>query len=145
MSRARKIEVSSRATGRREFVTVYVYDDVEDLRRAAHRFNGLDNPRVLGVCQATRLRTQDRDGHLGKVFSQGVIVRLAVPYIRTSYIVHEMSHAAAAIYGQSLRGDERAVDLLHHHNETLAYLHSDLTTSLVDRMHKLGYYDEAPE
>ncbi len=139
---ARLIEVSSRATGERRRVRVYVYDTVDELRSAGERFNGEYCADAIGMCQLMESGLVDRDGRRSHARSTTVIVRLCRGHLGTSVVVHEMNHAAVAIYGSNLRGNELAIDLLNHHNETLAHLQSDLTRSLVDRLYALGYYDE---
>ncbi len=132
----RLITVSSRATGERRFVRVYVYDTVDELRAAGRRFNGGDFEDAVGLCQL------NRDGRRSHALATTVIVRLCREHLGTRVVVHEMNHAAAAVYGSNLRGNELAVELLTHHNETLAHLQSDFTGSLVDRLYALGYYEK---
>ena len=138
----RLIRVSSEATGQRQYVRVYVYDTVEELRAAGTRFNGNDFTDTLGMCQCINRLYVDRDGRTTK-HAHTVIVRFCRPHLTTEIVVHEMNHAAVAIYGASLQGNELAIDLLDHANETLALLQSNLTARLVDRLHALGYYDKA--
>lgn len=137
---SRCIRVSSRATGERRSVRVCVYDTVEEMRAAATRFNGRDCSDAGGVTQQTSLIRTDTDGRR-RVIDIRIIVRLCRKYLGTTVVVHEMNHAAVAIYGASLTGKELAVDVLDNANETLAYLQSDLTGALIRRLYHLGYYD----
>lgn len=134
---ARLIRVSSRATGARRHVRVYIYDTLDELRDAARNHAGetarFDH--AVGVCQTWN------DAITRRVTA--VIVRLCKNHLGTRVIVHEMNHAAAAIYGSTLPASVKAVRILHQGNETLAYLQSDLTANLVDRLYELGYYAEA--
>lgn len=129
---SRKITVSSRALGPRLYVTVLVYETVEELRRAAERFNGNRNEQGIAVTQTT----MDRD--TGRTVS--VIVRLACSYLGTRVVVHEMHHASAAWYGAHVGDRISSRHHLNHYNEPYAHLHSDLTYRLVDRLYALGFY-----
>lgn len=132
---ARLIRVSSRATGTRRNVRVYIYDTLTKLRDAAKRHAGETErfDQAVGVCQTWNDTTTDRVAV--------VVVRLQKHHLETRVVVHEMNHAAAAIYGSTLSRSTKAVRVLHQANETLAYLQSDLTGNLVDRLYELGYYD----
>lgn len=138
---ARLIRVSSRATGELREVRVWVYDTATEMRSAARRFNGLDASDAGGVTQQYSRVRYDLDGRRVARAST-IIVRLCREHLGTTVVVHEMNHAAVSIYGSSLQGNELAIDLLDNANETLAYLQSDLTGSLVKRLHELGYYDD---
>lgn len=128
----RTIKVSSRALGRRETVCVVIYDTAEQMRRAAHRYNGADHePDCLGITQIW-----EEDARVG------VTVRLIKGRLGTQIVGHEMHHAAAAIYGASLGPQVRARRVLTHYNEPFAHLYSDLLARLVDRLYTLGYYDQ---
>lgn len=131
---SRAIKLSSRALGKRDHLTVRIYDTVEELRTAATRFNGHtsdEDNATLGVTQLARNEDWSR---------VWVTVRLARGYLSTQIVAHELHHATAAIYGASLgkRIDTRAH--LNHHNEPFAHLFSDFMHHLVDRMYALGYY-----
>lgn len=133
------IRVSTRQTGTREIVRVWVYDTVEELREAAQRFNpGADFTNTLGVCQTYRVeRITDGEWHTVR---EPIIVRLWRERLGSSIVTHEMSHAACELYGRTLPEDALARDHLDNANEILAHLHSDLTYRLVDRLYALGYY-----
>ncbi|UVF60408.1 hypothetical protein SEA_MEYRAN_56 [Gordonia phage Meyran] len=137
---ARLIRVSSRATGERREVRVWVYDTLAEMRAAGTRFNGHDFSNAGGITQQySRVRT-DTDGRR-IAHASTIIVRICRQRLGTTVVVHEMNHAAVSIYGSSLRGNELAIDVLDNANETLAYLQSDLTGALVRRLHDLGYYE----
>lgn len=128
----RTITVSSRALGPRLHVTVYVYDTVDEMRTAAAKYNHSDQADTIGVTQA-------RTDHKGRACT--VLVRLARTHLGTRVVVHELHHAATALYGANLPKGTRLRDVLHHHNEPFAHLYSDLTHRLVDRLYTLGYYE----
>lgn len=135
---ARLIRVSSTATGVRREVRVYLYDDLAQMRTAGGRFNGGDFADCEGMTQVVNSLRVDYDGREHRRVAS-VIVRLSRTHLQTEVIVHELNHAAVAIYGDSLRGDERARDVLDHCNETLAYLQSDLTAAVLARLANLGH------
>ncbi|MFD0841217.1 hypothetical protein [Williamsia serinedens] len=117
-----------------------MYDTVEAMRAAGTRFNGNDVSDAVGLCQCINRVVVDRDGRATS-HADSVIVRLSRSHLTTQIVVHEMNHAATAIYGSSLQGHELAIDVLDHTNETLAHLQSDLTATLVGRLRALGYGD----
>ncbi len=127
----KRITVSSRALGDQVKVTCYVYDTVDEMRRAATAYNGNDMDDALGVTQA---RT-DQDGR-----TAGILIRLVRGHLSTQIVVHEMHHAATALYGASLPDSVKRLDHFTHCNEAFAHLQSDLTCRLVDRLYALGYY-----
>lgn len=140
---SRLIRVSSRATGERRHVRVYIYDTIEEMDTAAHRFNGAETDgHTRGWTQAFTVHTIHPDGTMTEKQSV-LVVRLQKDHLGTQVVVHEINHAATAIYGSTLDDDVKAVDVLHNANETLAHLQSDLTRALVDRLYELGYYDKA--
>lgn len=129
MSGRRLIRVSSRALGERVGVRVYVYDDVEHLRRDMESFNGSDPSGTIACCQAWTWGSDIR-----------VLIRLAVGHLGTRVVAHEMHHAAAALYGAHV-GARLTTGVLTHWNEPFAHLFSDLLASLADRLWAFGYYD----
>ena len=128
----RKIVVSSRAMGRRDKVTVLVYDTLAEMRAAASAYNGTDNHDSIGVTQVACWVQTGR--------TKSVIVRLARDYIGTLVISHEIHHAATALYGAHVGDRISTARHLTHCNEPFAHLFSDLLARLVDRLYELGYY-----
>jgi hypothetical protein len=133
------IRISSRATGERRYVRVYIYDTVEEMRAAGTRFNGTDLTMAGGVTQAYERHTCDEAG-VWTIKQHLIIIRLHRGMLGSAVVSHEINHAATAIYGSTLDPDVKAVDVLHNANETLAYLQSDLTEHLVNRLYELGFY-----
>lgn len=129
------IRVSSRALGPRLTVYVYVYETVNEMRRAATAYNGAPHTDSLGVTQVTT----DSLGKDARVNS--VTVRLARNHLGTRVVVHEMNHAAVAWYGSTVGARISSRAHLNQANEPLAHMASDLTGRLVDRLYALGYYD----
>jgi hypothetical protein len=142
---AQLIRVSSRATGTREVVRVYIYDELEDLQLAAARFHGETEAGqwgdTLGVCQTYTVQGMVDGEWVTK--RQPIVVRLWRGRLDTRIVTHEMSHAACEVYGRTLDSEALASDHLDNANEPLAHLHSDLTAQLVDRLYALGYYGDA--
>ncbi|WP_066038669.1 hypothetical protein [Herbiconiux solani] len=128
---AKLIRLSTRRTGERRWVRVYVYDELNEMREASTRFNGNDNSDAAAVTQA--------------YYSAGrvtlVIIRLWRGALSAEVVGHEVHHAATAIYGSTLPKKIRTDLILTHYNEVYAHLHSDLEAKLVDRLYDLGYYD----
>lgn len=134
----RRIRVSSRALGPRYLVTVWVYDTVDELRRASHRWNGTWSPDAVGL---TQVSVWD-DGHGNPTDrAQTVIVRLTVGHLGTQVVAHELHHATAALYGSHIASQRISRPAhLNHYNEPFAHLFSDMMRKLVDRLWELGYY-----
>lgn len=131
----RLIRLTSRALGAPVRVRVYVYDDLDRLRRDAVAFSGdatAGDPRVRGI---THVWTDDEER------AALATVRLHRGHLGTRVIVHEMHHATTALYGATLPDTVDRRQVLNHFNEPFAYLHGDLVAKLVDRLHELGYYD----
>lgn len=126
----RLIRISTRRTGARRWVRVYVYDDLEQMRVESTKFNGNDNSEAAAVTQA-----YDNDGRITLV-----VIRLWAGLLSAEVVGHEVNHAATAIYGSTLPETIRTIDLLNHYNEVFAHLHSDIEGKLVDKLHSLGYY-----
>jgi len=137
----RLIRLSTRATGERVWVRVWVYDDLAELRDDAARFSPREDfSDALGVCQTYFVMGEDGPEHDP---TAPLVIRLWRGALSTRVVAHEVSHAAAELYGRTLDRSTPAVGHLHAANETLAYLHGDLTSRLVDRLYALGYYDRA--
>lgn len=138
----RLIRISTRRTGERVVVRVYVYDDLQALRDAALRYSPHEPgffDDCYGVCQTFVITENDSDE---VVYESPVTVRLWRGSLGIKTVAHELSHAACEIYGRSIGASaDSARSHLHNANETLAYLHSDLCGALIDRFWALGYYD----
>lgn len=130
----RLIRVSSRVLGERQWVRVYVYDDLSEMREAAARFSvsGGSFDDAAGV---THLYS-NADGT--EVLP---IIRLHRGHLGTEVISHEMVHAASAIYGATLGPHARARAHFTHYCEPFAYLYGELLKRLVRALHEHGYYD----
>lgn len=134
------IRVSSRALGQRQFIRVYIYDTIEELRAAGERFSPGENySDAYGLHQSYR-RERYEDG-TWSIKSNPYIIRLWRELIGSNHVTHEVVHAAQAIYGDTLNGDEQVTEIMHGGNEPFAYLVSDLCSRLVNRMYALGFYE----
>lgn len=138
---ARLIRVSTRRTGERKTVRVWIYDTVGELRAAANRFHpspdGFED--AEGVCQTYVTELINGSGQILDRH-EPIIVRLHRDALGVGVVTHELNHAATHIYGSTLDPDTLAVDVLHVANETLAHLQSDLTRSLIRQLWAHGYY-----
>lgn len=136
---ARLIRVSTRATGKRETVRVWIYDTVEELRESGNRFSpDTDFEDTVGLCQTyERIRLVDGEW---ETIRHPLVVRFIRDRLGSEITTHEMNHAAVELYGRTLPPDTLAAEVLHNANEVLAHLQSDLTARLVNRLYALGYY-----
>lgn len=131
MSDTRLIRISSRATGERRHVRVYIYPTLDDMRAASDRFNGNDHSTAGGTTQAYL----DDDGR-----TSVPIIRLAATHLGSTIVCHEVHHAATGIYGSTLGPDAQLGEVLFFNNEPFAYLYSDLFAGLVSALWRHGYY-----
>jgi hypothetical protein len=130
----RLIRLSSRALGDPCHVRVYVYDDLEHMRRDAVAFTGdQENADAMAVTH----RWHDEQGRTSLI-----TMRLWRGCLGTEVVTHEMSHASTALYGATLPDKVDRDEVFTHYNEPFAYLHGELTRRLVDRLYALGYYDQ---
>lgn len=129
----RLIRVSSRALGEPARVRVYVYDDLEHMRRDAIAFSGDQNNRTAAAVTHAWTSAEDRVGL--------ITMRLWREALGTELIAHEMHHASTAFYGATLPDTVDRREVFTHHNEPFAYLHGELVRRLVDRLYALGYYE----
>jgi hypothetical protein len=144
---AQRIRISSRALGRKDIVTVYVYDTVEELRVAGTRWvHGVSSGTeagnfedAQGITHYVRRFMVDEDGNESAT-RHVVIIRLHRGNLGSSIVTHEIVHAGMALYGTTLPRARRARQEFHAANEPVAYLISDLTKALVERLYALGYY-----
>lgn len=127
----RLIRLTSHALGEPARVRVYVYDDLDHMRRDGEAFNGERLQDAIGVTHAWT----DQDGRAGLV-----TVRLWRGRLSTEVIVHEMHHASTALYGATLPDKVDRTEVLTHFNEPFAHLHGQLVAKLVGRLYALGYY-----
>lgn len=128
----RRIRVSSRALGEREYLKVWVYESLDDMRADAAAFNGNPHSQGLGVTQCWA----DQSGR-----ATSVLIRLWRGALSAEILSHEVHHAATAIYGAHQADRISRVDHLNHFNEPFAYLFSDLLGRLHGRLDALGYYE----
>lgn len=138
----RLIRISTRRTGERVVVRVYVYDELQALRDAAARFtaDGDTFAAALGICQMYSITDVDSDE---VVYESPVIVRLWRGALNAAIVTHELCHAACEIYGRSVAGPwESARSHMRISNEVLAHLHSDLNEALNRRLWALGLHGE---
>lgn len=128
----RLIRLSSRALDEPCRVRVYVYDDLDHMRRDAIAFNGDEsNSDAMAVTQSWT----DEHGRTSLI-----TMRLWRGCIGTEVVTHEMNHASTALYGATLPDKVDRVEVFNHYNEPFAFLHGELTRKLVDRLYVLGYY-----
>lgn len=115
--------MASSALGEREEVHVHIYDTLDDMVAAAHAFNGGDDSGALAVTQVYV------DENRRTSF---VVVRLVQGHLTPEIVAHEMHHAATALYGAHVGDRISRRAHLHHANEPMAHLFSDLYGRLVE-------------
>lgn len=134
---ATRFTVSSRATGTRRSVVVWVYDTREEMLAAANAFRpGSADADTGAICHGLEGVAPPPEHR--RVLA---IVRLHRGQLSAETISHEMTHAAAQIYCFDLvRRYSSALAHIHAGNEPLAYLVGELTGRTYENLHRLGYY-----
>src|SRR5690606_15381779 len=145
----RSFMVSTRHSGRRRFVRVTVYDEVEDMRVAA----SLDTKRTgtyreghfddaHGVTHSFRGIRIDSSGRGVGRGPTAANIRLHRRALGTSVVTHEVCHAAITIYEQDCEREQGSIHDEMDAEEVLCYLVGDLAARIVSRLYVYGYYDE---
>lgn len=123
------------ATVRGRKVELMVYATRQQMRRAAHRWNGATvPPDTEGLTQ----------GFMGPRNPQA-IVRLNRADLTRRVLDHELVHAAQAIYGHDYGESIEAHPLEHwtHYNETFAYTVTELQAAAYTALAAHGINPEA--
>jgi hypothetical protein len=142
--------VSTRKSGARRFVRVSVYDNPEELRRAADRYT-----KRVGVYAAGEFKEAHGVTHSFErllVTSEGELespenstaahIRLHKDALATVVVTHEVAHAALAIYNQDVLRRDGPVHQDMENEEIICYLIGDLSARVVDRLYRYGLYEE---
>jgi len=145
----RTFRVTTRYSGRKRAVKVKVYDELSALRRAADAWtfrHGLEQPghfgSAMGVCHAFDSVFVPDDGGEEIRGEAAALIRLWRGALGTGVVVHEVTHAASAIYQQDWEPDHGAVSDGMDNEEVLCYLVGDLTRRIVDRLYHYDMYSE---
>jgi hypothetical protein len=114
-------------------VKFYIYDDVQKLREDAQRFDGQnDGVKVKGVCHGIGY-------HIGEAPRRLAVIRLCTEYLTHDIVAHEVSHAAAHIYGTLLGDHARAINHMTGGNEVHAHLLGELHGKTVRELFLRGF------
>lgn len=131
----RSFTISSRATGHKRTVKVHVHDSLDEMVRAGETYRrGEDFSGAYGICHGM---PDDRPGNLTAV------VRYTTGYLGSAVVVHELVHAAQAIYRRDVvlpHPQSRAEVHFFAANEVFAHLVGDLVGKVVNKLHSLGCY-----
>lgn len=145
----RRFKVSTRHSGLRRFVTVTVYDEIDDLRREADRYTVWTGTyregqfqNALGVTQSFESFVIGEGDAPPRRGAAGVHIRLWRERLGTSVVTHEVCHAAAAIYGQDCLETRGPIHDNMEAEEVFSYLVGDLSARIVNRLYHYGYYEE---
>jgi len=133
-----RFQVSSRATGVRRTLDVWVYDDVEAMRAAARRFFPEHAYLTTGACCQIPGYRFPRPA--GPWFG---IIRYFRGQLDTETIVHEIAHAAMEIYfADCTSWDSRTRAHFRGDNEAIAYLVGELASRVTQGMRRAGIRTE---
>lgn len=96
--------------GPKRYIRIFLYDDVEDLRKAAsrHYYNFADNrpDRAVGMFSPApqRLFIDRNDNEIDKTDKHWAgVMRLCTEYLTYEVVTHECVHAAAAIFRMDIK------------------------------------------
>lgn len=129
-----RFQVATSASGQRRTIDVWVYDTLEELRAAAHRFNPLRSfIDAAGCFQHSGYRwPSPEQAWFG-------IIRLYRGQLTTETIAHESTHAAAEIYfADCTQWDSRARAHFRGDNEPLAYMVGQLASRITAQLYRIG-------
>lgn len=91
----------------RQWLSVYVYDTVEEMRAAGEKYDNSEvqtnYPEALGLCQESHMFYREEDvNYEGPVhYSRGGfagVIRLAEKHLTLEVVLHEVVHAACIVY-----------------------------------------------
>lgn len=140
--------VSTRSSGRRRFVRVSVYDTVEELRAAAHRYTQSvgtyeegEFSHAYGVTHSFSRFHVMPDGSIGWSGPSASHIRLWRGALGSSVVTHEAAHAAMGIYGQDCLEKDGPVHDSMDNEEIFCYLLGDLSRAIVDRLYHYELYE----
>lgn len=136
------VATSSGGLTRRVEFDVFLYDDADELARAAAAYTGQDVAGWVGTRGAVHMFGFHYPDP-GPPRRLGVI-RLLVPAATLEVIAHEATHAAANVYfATHIVGvwDARARSHLNGANEPLAYAGGELVDGIVRGLRRLGMWD----
>lgn len=132
-----RFQVSSRATGMRRTIDVWVYDTVEELRQAASCFSPhLTVDEAHGVCQTPTYRWPRPPG------AWFGVIRYHRGQLDAATVVHEVTHAAMEIYfADCTDWNSRTRAHFRADNEPIAYLMGELVERVNNGFHRMGAID----
>lgn len=112
--------------GQRRTVKVHIYDAQRDMVEAGRKWNG--DP---ALSDRTAALVQAHMGH----HNPQAIARFCTEHLQANIIVHEMVHAAQAIYRwDHPEIDHPASEHFTHYNEQFAHLVSDLYDGMMSKL-----------
>lgn len=148
-----RFQISTRHTGQYRRIRVFVYDTIDELKRATRRRDGfygtvLEPEWYEQMAACTNCITIDQVGPNGDVAASAlsITMRLSHDNLRkfpTEIVAHESAHAALYIYRSDFAddsaGEYHAVQRNLDDEEQLCYLVGDITRKVVNKLyaHKL--------
>lgn len=138
-------QISTRWTGRKRTIQVYVHNTAIDLQKAGARYNKKIGALgsigdAVGLCQSFRRETLVNGEWIQK--PDAGIIRLTKNALTTGVISHEAAHMASNIYEHDWLESHGAPWEDIENEEILAYLVGDITSKIVRKLYRLGYYDK---
>lgn len=132
--------------GQRRYIRIVIHDTIGDLQRAANRYRpASDGYRNAAGCfhpAPDRERYVNGEWVLVTHPNWAGVLRLARGHIATEVVVHEMVHAASAIYRMDVAVRINLGNGCGPREETLAYIIGDITTQAVNVLHDAGAFED---
>lgn len=135
--------------GPKRYIRVYVYDTVDELRKAAGRFSfnpsSSDPNRAIGMFSPP----PTKEFYNGKQWIKtnyphwGGMMRLCKEYLCYEVVTHECFHAACSIYRMDIKTQINLSHGTFEREEQLAYIAGDLCAQLVTKLQTI--YGVLPE
>lgn len=131
----RSFTISTDRVGLRRWCLVRIHDNVEDLRRAAHRLRpdtgiawwdecyGCFHPTWHWFHPETKARRYSANGYAG-------LMRFAEDHVTSEIVAHELVHAAVQIYRMNVKTDMRLGSNCGAREEDFAYIYGELYADL---------------
>lgn len=145
MALEKSFRVSTRHSGSRRFVRVFIYSDAGSMRAAALKHSQREGyihddeyAAAHGVTHTIDVLHIGADGS-EKRSPTAAHIRMYDGALGTGVVSHEVVHAAMSIYNQDCLKDGSAHEDMSR-EEILAYLVGDLAARIVNKIYEFGYY-----
>lgn len=125
-----KFQVSTQHLSDKRVVKVFIYDSLEDMRRASKDWNGEEHNDAYAI---TNKYTIYKDSGMGVAGVPKVVIRLVKDYCRPEIVAHEIAHATIYLFlSDRYRLDD--IDNIEY-EEKFCYIYGDLFCKINRKLH----------